>query len=154
MSLSCHLQWGHDQDLMCGVSKGERESCHVSLMMDYIEKIIGTRAVFVSSLARHWEYLPFTRYRRNSSSKLRPSDCVGIPPFLLRILGPPTPEHFAHVLPLIMLRAPTRECLAHVPPLMMLTALTRAPVVPAALLSAQLRPFPPIPWTCRVSEKS
>lgn len=48
MSMSCHLQWGHDQDLMCGVSKREREreSCHVSLMIDYIEKIIGTRAVF------------------------------------------------------------------------------------------------------------
>lgn len=74
--------------------------------------------------AKQWKSLPFTRYRRDSSSKLRPGDRVVVPPFLLGILGAPTPEHLAHVLPL-----------------MMLVALTRGPMVPVALFSAQLRPL-------------
>ena len=95
----------------------------------------------MSSPARQWEYPPFTRYCRDASSKLRSGDCVGVPPFLLGILGAPTPEHLAHVLPLMMLRVPTLEYCAHVLPLMMPVALTRGPIVPVALFSAQLRPL-------------
>ena len=108
----------------------------------------------MNSPARHWEYLPFARHCRNASSKLRPGDCVGVPPFPLGILGAPTPEYLAHVLLLMMLRGPALEYSAHVLPLMMLGALTRGPIVPAALLSAQLRPLSPVPWTRRVSERS
>ena len=46
MSLSCHFQRGHGQGFLCGGFKRESESCHVSLLINFIDKTIRTRAVF------------------------------------------------------------------------------------------------------------